>query len=145
MKHHLFQFLRYGAIGVLNTVLNLMIFNALLHVFDVSTGHLVTLFSAITFAIVITHSFFWNKFLVFKAHSRERARREYVGFFLVSGTVALFNIALIALIVNIIGPQWGVGPRLWANIAVLLTIPIAVLGNFLGYKLLVFRVPTPLL
>ena len=138
MKHHVFQFLRYGCIGVLNTALSLGILNLLMHLFNVSSGHLLTLFSAVTFAIVITHSFFWNKFLVFRSHDLQTAHREYVGFFVVSGAVALFNIALFSLIVNGVGPQWGIAPRLWANVAVLLTIPTAVLGNFFGYKLLVF-------
>jgi len=134
------QFSRYGVIGVLNTLLSLTIFNFLMSVSGVTQGHLITFFSVITFIVVISHAFLWNKFLVFRSENLSGTHREYTRFFLVSGTTALINIVVISLLVNVVGPLWGISPKLWANMAVLSTVPISVFGNFFGYKFLVFKV-----
>src|SRR5262249_50985959 len=106
----------------------------------ITRGIRVTVFSLITFAIVVTHSFFWNKFLVFKSKEVDH-HREYVMFFTVSSIVALVNVAVISLLVNGIGAPYRISQHLWANIALVLTIPVSVLGNFFGYKLFVFNQP----
>lgn len=137
------KFVRYGLVGILNMLLSVGIFNFFMWVSGITRGIEITFFSAITFAIVVTHSFFWNKFLVFK--SRGAGRPEYVKFFTVSTTTALVNVGIISLLVNGIGAPQGIDPLLWANIAVFITIPVSVLGNFTGYALLVFthRAPMP--
>lgn len=132
------QFVRYGLVGILNTILGIGIFNFLMWISGITRGIEITLFSMLTFAIVVTHSFFWNKFHVFK--SKEAARREYILFFTISTTVALINVGIISFLVNVVGAPATVAPQLWANIAILITIPVSVLGNFFGYKLLVFRI-----
>ncbi|MBI2612492.1 GtrA family protein [Candidatus Kaiserbacteria bacterium] len=122
-------------------ILSFSIFNFFIWISGVTRGIEITIFSAITFAIVVTHSFFWNKFLVFK--STGTAHHEYMKFFTVSTTTALVNVGIISFLVNGIGAPEGVDPLLWANIAVLVTIPVSVLGNFTGYALLVFREKKP--
>ncbi len=141
MLKHVFnwQFLRYGIIGVFNTILSLAIFNAFILLTGITKGPYISLFSAVTFAVVITHAFLWNKFFVFRAHKSAKGRREYSTFFLVTGTVALINVGIISLLVNVMGAPAGISAHLWANIAVLCTVPVSVLGNFSGYKLLVFK------
>jgi len=134
----LVQFLRYGLIGVYNTVVNFAIFNALIWLTGISTGLPVIGFSLIAFVIVIIQSFFINKKWVFK-NTEGSHRRQFTAFFLVSGLVALFNLGLIQIIVNVIGAPEGVSTHLWANVALLITIITSVIGNFLGYKLIVFR------
>lgn len=137
-KHVLgWKFVRYGMVGVLNMSLSIAIFNLFLWASGITRGIEVTIFSAITFAIVVTHSFFWNKYLVFKSEGAGRA--EYVKFFTVSTTTALVNVGIISLLVNGIGAPSEIDPLLWANIAVFVTIPVSILGNFTGYALLVFR------
>lgn len=136
------KFVRYGLVGMLNMFLSFAIFNFFLWISGITRGIEVTIFSMITFAIVVTHSFFWNKFLVFK--SQGAGHQEYVKFFVVSTTTALVNVGVISLLVNGIGAPSGIDPLLWANIAVLITIPISVLGNFTGYALLVFREKRPM-
>jgi len=64
-------------------------------------------------------------------------------FFLVSGTVAIVNVGIISLLVNVIGAPLSISEKLWANIALCITIPVAVLGNFLGYSFIVFREKGP--
>lgn len=143
MKHNIYQFLRYGIIGLGNTALSLIIFNLCLFFSGITSGPWVTFFSFVTFAIVITQGFFWNKFFVFAARGGE-ARKQYTRFFLVSGTVALVNVGIISLLVNVVKAPSGISEHVWANISILITIPVAVVGNFSGYKLLVFTDKAPL-
>ena len=133
------QFLKYGLIGVSSTILNLIIFNTLIWMTGISTGGYIVLFSLITFIILVIYSFFLNRKYVFKATDPVTAHKEFVNFFIVSGLVALLNLGVIHLVVNIIGAPQGVSTHVWANIAVLVTIVVSVLGNFTGYKYIVFR------
>jgi putative flippase GtrA len=132
-----FQFLRFGIVGALNTLLGIGVFNLLMWVSGITRGIEISFFSLFTFAIVVTHSFFWNKFQVFK--SGEAARREYALFFVVSSTTALVNVGIISLLVNVIGAPAWISPTLWANIALIVTIPVSMIGNFLGYSFFVFK------
>jgi putative flippase GtrA len=131
------QFLRYGAVGILNLTLSIIIFNFFLLSFHVTRGPLVSILSLVTFGIVVTHSFLWNKFLVFKSSTSDH-RREYTMFFIVSGIVSVINTGIITVLVNVIGPPYGLSAHLWANVALLITIPVAVLCNYFGYKFFVF-------
>lgn len=135
---NIFEFLRYGITGVFNTLLNIFIFNLLMYATGIDSGFYVTFFSFIAFVVVITQSFFINAMWVFK--KRESLYSiNYRKFFLVSGIVALVNILIIHILVNVIGAPMGLSAHAWANIALLPTIVISVFGNFLGYKLIVFK------
>src|SRR3989344_7967288 len=130
------KFVRYGLVGMLNLTLSLVIFNFLIWITGVTHGIWITAFSIVTFAIVVTHSFFWNKFQVFK--DKDATHREYVKFFVVSSTTSVLNVGIISFLVNGIGAPSSISPHLWANIAIMMTIPISVMGNFFGYSLFVF-------
>jgi putative flippase GtrA len=134
------QFLGYGAVGVLNTALNFLIVNLLIVLTGITSGLYFLVFSFVAFLIVVVHSFVWNKYLIFaRQQNNELRHREYVAFFGVTTATTILNLGVLQLIVNIIGPQWGIGAHIWANIAIAITIPIAVVCNFLGYKLFVFK------
>ena len=134
------QFGRYGVTGIFNTALSTALFNSFILATGVSRGPLIVLFSFISFALIITQAFFWNILWTFRGADERDRRAQYVRFFLVSGTVALVNTSIIHVLVNVFGAPAGLDPALWANIALAVTIVTAVLGNFLGYKFLVFSV-----
>ncbi len=133
-----FQVGKYGLVGVLNTFMSLGIFNFLILVTGVAAGLVVDGFAFIAFALTVTNSFFWNKFWIFDADDPARIKSEYVKFFTVSGTVALFNLLLVHIWVNTLGAPIGFDPKLWANIIIFLTIPISFFGNYFGYRIFVF-------
>ncbi|MEK7509221.1 MAG: glycosyltransferase [Patescibacteria group bacterium] len=137
-KHSAAEFSRYGIVGIFNTTLNMAIFNSLIFISGVSEGLIVTFFALITFAIVISQSFFWNMFWTFHHTPPQNRTRQYMRFFAVTSTTALVNLGIIHVLVNIVGAPAGISTTLWANIALLFTILTAILGNFLGYKFLVF-------
>jgi dolichyl-phosphate beta-glucosyltransferase len=138
-KHAAAQFSRYGVIGAFNTALNAAIFNTLIYLSGVSQGPLVTVFALITFAIVITQSFFWNMFWTFRNTPPQNRHKQYARFFAITSVVAMINLSIIHVLVNVVGAPPGIPVKIWANIALLLTIFTAVLGNFFGYKFFVFK------
>lgn len=146
-----FQLGKYGVTGVLNTLLYSGIYNFLIFFTDISLGIYVDIFAAIAFVITVTNSFFWNKYWAFVAplnganfapSGREEIKNttfEAIKFFVVSSIVAIINISIIHITVNVIGAPSGFDPKIWANVALVFAIIVAFLGNFFGYKYIVFK------
>ena len=135
----IFKIGKYGIIGWLNTFLSAGIFNLLMLLTGVAKGLIVDIFIVVAFAITITHSFFWQKFWIFGANRTNKAKIEYVKFFIVTTATSLFNIFLLHIIINTIGAPQEVDLKVWANIAFAILIPAAFFGNFFGYKIFVFK------
>jgi uncharacterized membrane protein YdbT with pleckstrin-like domain len=51
----------------------------------------------------------------------------------------LVNIAIVHVLVNVVGAPIGISSHAWANIALIGTVVISVLGNFVGYKFFTYR------
>ena len=137
-KIFFFEVGKYGLIGALNTLISWGIFNLLMAITGVAKGLTADMFIAVAFSAAITHSFFWNKFWTFKAHSKKEIKREYLKFFAVSGAVALLNLFLMHILINVVGGYVSIEPKIWANISIGILIPVSFLGNFFGYKNFVF-------
>ena len=134
-----FQLGKYGVIGVLNTFLTAGVFNLLIFIIDISAGITVDLFFAVAFIVTVINSFIWNKYWSFEERKTETIAGEALRFFSVSAAVAIVNISIIHLVVNIIGAPAGIDLKIWANIALALTIITAFFGNFFSYKFIVFK------
>lgn len=135
----LFAIGKYGIIGWLNTFLSIGIFNFFVLLTGVAKGWTADAFIAASFAITVTHSFFWNKFWIFGARRSIDARLEYIRFFAVTGATAVLNTIVFHIIVNTMGAPAGIDSKLWANAALAVLIPISFFGNFLGYRIFVFK------
>ena len=135
----IFKIGKYGIIGWLNTFLSAGIFNFFILITGIATGWWIDVFLAVAFVITITHSFFWNKFWTFMAHSSNNGKTEYVKFLTVTGITSLLNIFLLHIIINTIGAPSGIDQKIWANIAFVMLIPVTFFGNFFGYKIFVFK------
>ncbi|MBI5221640.1 MAG: GtrA family protein [Candidatus Magasanikbacteria bacterium] len=134
----LFQIAKYGIIGWMNVFLSAGILNFFIWLTGVASGWMVDVFIAISFITTMTYSFFWNKLWTFHAGGALSRGAEYIKFFGVSGAVASLNLFLLHLLINTIGAPAGLDEKIWANIAFFGLIPASFLGNFFGYKLLVF-------
>ncbi|OGZ71514.1 MAG: hypothetical protein A2998_03275 [Candidatus Staskawiczbacteria bacterium RIFCSPLOWO2_01_FULL_37_25b] len=134
-----FQLGKYGVIGVLNTFLNAGVFNLLIFITDISSGITVDLFFIVTFVVTVINSFFWNKYWSFEERKTETITGEAIRFFSISAVVAIVNIGILHLIVNVIGAPASLDTKIWANVALAFTIITAFFGNFFGYKFIVFK------
>src|SRR3989344_2257454 len=130
---------KYGVIGVLNTLLNAGIYNILIFTTNIASGFIVDLFFVVAFIITVTNSFFWNRYWTFKQAGVETVGKDAFQFFFVSAVVAIINIGILHIVINVIGAPAGIDQKIWANIGLAFTVITAFLGNFFGYKYLVFK------
>lgn len=134
-----FQIGKYGIVGWLNTFLFAGIMNFLIWITGVVEGLTVDGFAIVAFVVTTVSSFCWNKFWTFDFGHSAKTKQEYVKFFAVSAVMSLINTCVIHVFVNIIGAPQNIDAKIWVNIVIAITIPIAFFGNFLGYRIFVFK------
>lgn len=130
---------RYILVGIFNTVLNISIFNILVLLTGIARGTEILVFSLIAYSITIIQAFWWNKYWVFNHAQQPSTLRTYSTFLTITVGTALISSACVYLLTTIIGAPASIPPRLWANISILLVIPLSFLGNFFGNKFFVFK------
>lgn len=138
-----FQFYKFALVGVLNTLLDLAVLNALIALSSIVAGWEFSAFKGLSFAIAVTNSYFWNKFWTF-AHAGSKEKKqvragEFSKFFIVSIAGLVVNVGVASFFVNVLGPMGQIPPQLWANIAALAAIVFSTVWNFVGYKFFVFK------
>lgn len=130
---------KYGVIGVLNTLLNAGIYNFLIFITNIASGFTVDLFFITAFVVTVTNSFLWNRYWAFEQIGTETVGKDAFQFFFISTVVAVINIGILHIIVNVIGAPANIDLKIWANVALALTIITSFFGNFFGYKFIVFK------
>lgn len=133
-----YQFYKFVLVGALNTLLDLTVLNWLIVLTGIAMGWHFSLFKGISFAIAVFNSYLWNKFWTFRKGKRAGIT-EFSQFLAVSIVGLGVNVGAASLLVSVIGPQGGVSPQLWANVAAISAIIFSTIWNFIGYKLLVFK------
>lgn len=125
------QILRFGIVGVLNTLVDYGIFNLLHGVFGVP----ILIASPIGVAVGILNSFLWNKHWTFSAGRSAAWKREAAVFLVVS----LIGLALNTLGLWVLNHIFGDTSLLAVNLQKLGASIISLTWNFLGYRYLTFR------
>ncbi|OGZ57665.1 MAG: hypothetical protein A2728_00485 [Candidatus Spechtbacteria bacterium RIFCSPHIGHO2_01_FULL_38_11] len=134
----LYQVAKFALIGALNTFVDLGILNLLILLTGITSGFGFLAFKGVSFVIAVVNSYFWNKFWTFKS-GRSTTQKEFFQFFVVSAIGVFLNVGVAYFIVDIIGPQRGLTPEIWANVGALIATFIVLVWNFIGYKLWVFK------
>jgi len=136
----LYQLVKFGETGGLNTFVDLGFFNLLILITGVSTGLVVSVvFKGLSFLAAVTNSYFWNKHWVFETKNKKAAdREEMVKFFAVSITGFIINVTSSAIFIYILGNVFSFNDKLTANMGAAIAFIITMMFNFLGYKLFVF-------
>lgn len=134
----LYQFAKFAAVGVLNTMVDLGAFNVL-YLFNGSypAGVTFSIFKGISFLCATTNSFFWNKFWTFG--SRETVNTgETIKFYSVAMVGGFINIGIATFVFQ--HPAASVSPNTWGSLVSPISgILTAFLWDFLGYKYFVFK------
>jgi len=130
----LYQFAKFFLVGGLNTLVDLGILNLLLFLTSTSAGAAYVVFKSFSFLLATLNSYFWNKLWTFSAK-----KGGFGQFLIVSAIGLLVNVGTAALTVNLIGPQFGLNIKTWANVGALIGSVIGLVWNFLGYKFIVFK------
>lgn len=133
------QFGKFAAIGFTNAAVDFGILNLLISYSNVSAGVLFSVFKGISFVTASIHSYFWNKYWSFEAGKSGVSSQEFFKFLGVTVVATLVNVVAASIVVNIIGPQFGLGNEAWANIGAVIGSAAALIISFIGFKVAVFK------
>jgi putative flippase GtrA len=134
----IYQFAKFAAVGVLNTMVDLGVFNLETLLLGTLPGTvLFAVFKAVSFLIATTNSYFWNKRWTFSSKTAANTG-EVVKFYVIAILGGFVNVG-VATLVKVLQPA-GISSALWVNdIAPLAGIIAVLFWNFFGYKLFVFK------
>lgn len=133
------QFVKFGIVGGLNSLLYLGALNLLITVTGVATGLGYTAFVSSAFVVAVVNSYVWNKYWVFRASQSGGGSGEFIKFVLVNLVGFLINVGAASFVVNVIGAPIGISPSVWANIGAVSAVFITLFWNFIGMKFIVFK------
>ncbi|KPJ72978.1 hypothetical protein AMJ48_02740 [Parcubacteria bacterium DG_74_1] len=130
---------RFVLVGALNTFVDLGVLNLLIFFSGISYGILYTVFKSIAFLMATVNSYYWNKYWTFGKKRKGFVPGEFSKFLV---TVAIgfgLNVGIASLVVNILGPQFGISAEAWASVGALTASLFAWIWNFIGSKFFVFK------
>ena len=128
------QIIKFIIVGISNTFVDLAVLNLLLFLTHIASGTPFIFFKAISFLVAATNSYIWNRRWTFRSD-----KQVFIQFFMVSTVGLLLNVGTASFLVNVVGPQFGLSPKLWANTGALIGTLVVMTWNFLGYKFVVFK------
>jgi putative flippase GtrA len=135
----IFQMAKYLLIGVLATIADLGVLNLLMWISGVATGVSFSAFKGISFVMATTAKYFGDKFWAFEKTERAGMGKEFSQFFIVTLIGLGLNVGAASLVVNVIGSQFGMSEKLWANVGGIAAAFAVTAWNFIGYKFFVFK------
>jgi putative flippase GtrA len=105
----------------------------------VATGVSFSAFKGISFVMATTAKYFGDKFWAFEKTERAGMGKEFSQFFIVTLIGLGLNVGAASLVVNVIGSQFGMSEKLWANVGGIAAAFAVTAWNFIGYKFFVFK------
>ncbi|MCH8741938.1 GtrA family protein [Patescibacteria group bacterium] len=135
----IYQASKFLLVGILNTLIDLGILNFLILITGMASGLAFSFFKGASFLVAVVNSYFWNKFWTFKKKETTKDPKEFAQFFVVALIGLGINVLIASFIVNVIGPQFGLSEKIWANLGAIAATFFGMTWNFLGYKFIVFK------
>ena len=135
----IFQLAKYLLIGVLATIIDLGILNFLMWTSGIAIGLWYSVFKGISFIVATCAKYFGDKFWAFEKMEKSGMRKEFSQFFIVTLIGLGLNVGAASLVVNVIGPQFGMNEKIWANVGGIAAAFAVTAWNFIGYKFIVFK------
>jgi len=135
----IYQASKFLLVGILNTLIDLGVLNFLILVSGTASGLSFSLFKGASFLVAVVNSYFWNKFWTFEKKETTKAPKEFAQFFVVALIGLGINVLIASFVVNVIGPQFGLSEKIWANLGAIAATFVGMTWNFLGYKFIVFK------
>jgi putative flippase GtrA len=117
------QIIKFSMVGVLNTLIGYGVF----FIFSIYINYLLALI--VSHIIGVIHSFFWNKYWVFR--SSKNKIREFLKFYSVYFVMLVLNIALLTYFVSIL----NISPQ----ISQLIILPFLTILTYTGHKYWSFK------
>jgi putative flippase GtrA len=130
------QFIRFGLVGGLNTLLDLLVLNSLLWLFPTTNMIIMLLFNSCAYSIGAIESFLFNKYWTFRYY--ESIAWSEVKRFIIITLLGIGCNNLIIWLANYLFHPLRTNTFLWTNVAKLIAIAGTVFVSFLGMRLWVF-------
>ncbi len=134
-----YQIGKFIIVGTSNNAVDLGFLNLLMCISGIATGLPYVVFRGISALMAIINSYFWNKHWTFQKKDSIFSLGEFSKFIIVVSIGFLIDVLMASFIVLIVGPQFGLSEKIWANFGALASIFIVFIWNFTGYKLFVFK------
>lgn len=135
----IYQITKSLFVSVLNTFIDLGFLNLLIWLTALSTGVYYLIFKGFSFLMATTNSYFWNKHWTFEKKKSVFNPKEIVKFFEVTLIKLSINMLTASIVVNIIGPQHGIGEKTWATIGAFVAVIPSFVWSFTASKFIVFK------
>ncbi len=135
----IFEAGKFVTVGISNTLIDWGVLNLQILLTGITAGLFYPIFKGASFLIALINSFLWNKFWTFKKRKVEKTGTEFLQFLIISAVGLGINVGIASLLVNLIGPQAGISPKVWATVGALIATIFSMVWNFLGYKFIVFK------
>jgi len=136
------KFAKFAAVGVMNTLVDAGILIFLASSSAVYTGIQIGGYNMISSSIALINSYFWNKLWVFERKDSKN-KYEFIEFISVTIIGLLLNSGIVYIITTFIRPSGGLGSVAddkWLLVAKAAATAVTLFWNFIGYKLIVFKV-----
>ena len=133
------QFVKFGMVGFMNTVIDFSIFNFLAWQTGIYEGEWIFLLNAISFAVAVNNSYFWNKYWTFRAKGPALAPLQMSQFLIISLIGVAINSSIVYSFTTYIPSFFNLSKELWLNIAKVMATGATLVWNFAWYKFIVFR------
>ena len=136
LNRTIWQFVRFGLVGCVNTTIDLLVLNCLLQLWPTQNIARLLLFNTIAYACGALNSFVFNRYWTFQRRGRPKAR-EGVHFLLITLAAIACNDLILWFMSKILHPAY-LNVTLWANISKVAAIGGTILVSYLGMRLWVF-------
>jgi hypothetical protein len=135
----IFQAAKFISVGILNTLIDWGILTVQVILTGINAGFGYGIFKSVSFLAAVFNSFAWNKYWTFKKQDTGKTKQELSQFLLLSLIGFCINVGVASFVVNIIGPQGGISPNLWATIGGAAATMFSMAWDFIAYKFIVFK------
>jgi len=135
----LYQLAKFLLIGVIATIFDLGTLSIFINLSGIDSGRAFTAFKGVSFVIATALKYLPDKYWAFKKTEVVDKRKEFAQFFGVTLVGLVINMYIADLLVNQLGPQFGLPDKLWANIGGIAATAAVFIWNFVGYKFFVFK------
>ena len=136
LKATLLHFARFSAVGILNTLIDVITLNVLLWRFPTHNANLLLVYNSVAYTLGALNSFCLNKYWTFKQKNRTTTK-EIVRFVVLSFAGILCNDSILWLTARLLHP-FIANNVLWANISKAIAIAGTMTLSYLGMRLWVF-------
>lgn len=130
------QILRFGMVGVLNTLIDVLTLNILLWCFPTHDANLLLMYNSIAYTLGAINSFCFNKYWTFKRRHTITGG-EVLRFIIVNVTGILCSDGIIWIVARTLHPLIA-SSLLWANVSKGAAIFGTMIISYLGMRLWVF-------